>query len=87
MPSNPKGLGETLALVLPNAPPILKLRSALHVAVAALGGSLLVAQLKQVLGRQRSDFVPAAADLHTLSFPSGHATMSAVIYLTLAAQL
>ncbi len=64
-----------------------KARSALHVAAASLGGSLLVSQLKQALGRPRPDIVPAAVDLHTLSFPSGHATMSAVIYLTLAAQL
>ena len=74
---------EAIAFLLLNR----RLRPALHVAAAALGGSLLVAQLKQVLGRQRPNFVPAAADLHTLSFPSGHATMSAIIYLTLAAQL
>ena len=55
------------------------------VAVSALGGSTLVTALKVAVGRVRPDSRLAGAVVDGLSFPSGHATMSAAIYLTLGA--
>ena len=43
--------------------------------------------LKLFFERPRPDIVPHAARVFTLSFPSGHATLSAVTYLTLGALL
>lgn len=72
--------GVTLFLLLAR-----KSRTALYVAVASLGGTALVQGLKPLFGRARPDLVPEIADLASKSFPSGHATMSATLYLTLAA--
>lgn len=60
-------------------------RTAALVAASVAGGSMLVAVFKQVFGRLRPD--PAFADLVApgLSFPSGHASSSAIVYLTLGA--
>jgi undecaprenyl-diphosphatase len=60
-------------------------RTAALVAVSVGAGSTLVAVFKQVFGRLRPD--PALADLVVpgLSFPSGHAGTSAIVYLTLGA--
>jgi len=60
-------------------------RSALLVAVSASSGALLVALLKPAFGRPRP--LPEAADYIAwgMSFPSGHATMSAVVFLTIGA--
>jgi undecaprenyl-diphosphatase len=40
--------------------------------------------LKMVFQRQRPDIVPHLRDVASLSFPSNHAMLSAVVYLTLA---
>jgi undecaprenyl-diphosphatase len=55
------------------------------VAVSVVSGSLVVGVFKAVFGRARPD--PALAELVVsgLSFPSGHASMSAIVFLTLAA--
>jgi undecaprenyl-diphosphatase len=57
------------------------------VAVSVGGGMLLVRLLKGVFERSRPDVVPHAVQVFTNSFPSGHATLSAVTYLTLGALL
>lgn len=55
------------------------------VAAATLSGSMLVSWAKLHVGRSRPDLVPHLVDVSSLSFPSGHAANSAVVYLTLAA--
>ncbi|UZD55255.1 phosphatase PAP2 family protein [Caldimonas aquatica] len=55
---------------------------------ASVGGGLVASQvLKLWIERPRPDLVPHGVPVLTLSFPSGHATMSAVVYLTLGALL
>ncbi|MGO4570647.1 phosphatase PAP2 family protein [Microvirga sp. 2TAF3] len=61
--------------------------AALLVAVAVIGGTLLSTGLKLGFERPRPDLVPHAARVYTASFPSGHAMLSAVTYLTLGALL
>lgn len=60
---------------------------ALFVFVSIAGGQVLGSLLKLGVDRPRPDIVPHLAKVHTLSFPSGHAMMSAVVYLTLGALL
>jgi membrane-associated phospholipid phosphatase len=62
-----------------------KWTSAALVAAATLSGSTAVSIAKQYVGRARPDIVPHLVDVRSLSFPSGHAANSAIIYLTLAA--
>lgn len=62
-----------------------KWRMAIHVLLATLSGVILVHILKLTFARHRPDAVPGAELLQTMSFPSGHSTMSAVVYLTLGA--
>lgn len=57
------------------------------VVVSVAGGALLSSLLKLGVDRPRPDLVAKLADVHTLSFPSGHAMLSAVTYLTLGALL
>lgn len=60
-------------------------RTGLFVA-AATGGALFVnAALKALFHRPRPDVVPHLREVMTMSFPSGHALTSAVVYLTLGA--
>ena len=62
-------------------------RRGLFVFVATLGGWFINGALKQVFQRPRPDVVPHLRETMTLSFPSGHALISAVVYLTLGALL
>lgn len=54
------------------------------VAVATLSGSQLVAVLKDYVGRPRPELVDHLVQASGLSFPSGHAANSAIVYLTIA---
>jgi undecaprenyl-diphosphatase len=58
-------------------------RAAMYVALASVGAMLLGAGLKQVFDRPRPDLVPHGAVVYSFSFPSGHSTMAAAVYLTL----
>lgn len=57
------------------------------VAVAMAAGALMVSSLKALFGRARPDADFAALVQEGLSFPSGHASMSAVFYLTVGVLL
>jgi undecaprenyl-diphosphatase len=59
--------------------------AALHVLVSVGTGAILIQVLKELFGRVRPDVVPQAVSEVTRSFPSGHATLAAVTYLTLGA--
>jgi undecaprenyl-diphosphatase len=61
--------------------------TALLVIAAVVGGMMLSTALKLGFERPRPDLVPAGARVYTASFPSGHAMLSAVTYLTLGALL
>jgi undecaprenyl-diphosphatase len=54
---------------------------------AVLGGIALNNLLKFAFARPRPDFVTHAVRVFTTSFPSGHATLSAITYLTMGALL
>lgn len=56
---------------------------ALLLLIAVCGGQVLSSLLKLGIDRPRPDLVPHLAQVQTLSFPSGHAMMSAITYLTL----
>jgi undecaprenyl-diphosphatase len=60
-------------------------RRALFVTVASCGGWFINTALKQLFQRPRPDIVPHLREVMTMSFPSGHALQSAVVYLTLGA--
>lgn len=62
-------------------------RHALFIVTASLSGWLLNAALKHAFGRPRPEIVTHLREVVTLSFPSGHAMTTAVIYLTLGALL
>jgi undecaprenyl-diphosphatase len=64
-----------------------KRATALLVLVAIVGGTLLSHGLKLGFERPRPDLVPHATQVYTASFPSGHAMLSAVTFLTLGALL
>lgn len=87
------GLGSMVVLVLVTAAAVVyfllirKGREALLVLIAVVGGQILSSLLKLGIDRPRPDLVPHLADVQTLSFPSGHAMMSAVTYLTLGSML
>ncbi|WP_029618780.1 phosphatase PAP2 family protein [Pseudorhizobium marinum] len=55
--------------------------------LSVVGGWALSASLKLGVARPRPDIVPHLVEVHDLSFPSGHAMLSAVTYLTLGALL
>lgn len=58
---------------------------ALYVVLSVGAGTLFSQILKMLYDRPRPDIVEHLVVTHTASFPSGHATMSAIVYLTLAA--
>ena len=58
---------------------------ALFVALSVGLGTLVGQLLKLAYDRPRPDVVNHLVAIHTASFPSGHATMSTLVYLTLAA--
>jgi undecaprenyl-diphosphatase len=60
---------------------------ALLVLVSIGGGTLVSNALKDVVERPRPDFAAEVAETYTYSFPSGHAFLSAVAFLTLGALL
>jgi undecaprenyl-diphosphatase len=64
-----------------------KREQALLVLVAVLGGVVVNSLLKLAFGRPRQDLFAAAARVFTASFPSDHAALSTIAYMTLAALL
>ncbi len=62
-------------------------RAAVFVLASIGGGIVLSNVLKQLFQRARPDIAPHAAEVFTTSFPSAHAMLSAVVYLTLAVLL
>lgn len=62
-------------------------RMALFVLLAMAGGSLFNSLLKEFFERPRPELVPHETAAAMSSFPSGHAMMSAVAFLTLGALL
>jgi undecaprenyl-diphosphatase len=64
-----------------------KRAAALFVLASVAGGTLLSVILKLVFARPRPDVVPHLVAVSSASFPSGHAMLSAVVYLTLGALL
>lgn len=64
-----------------------KPKTALFIFVSIAGGQLLSSLLKLGVDRPRPDLVSHLAEVYTLSFPSGHAMLSAVTYLTLGSLL
>lgn len=59
--------------------------SALLLLVATLGGTAISEGLKMGFNRPRPDLVAHIVETTSMSFPSGHAMLSAVTYLTLGA--
>jgi undecaprenyl-diphosphatase len=60
-------------------------REAAWLVLAAAGGTAISQVLKQVFNRERPPLFMHAVEVMNPSFPSGHAMLSAVIYLTLGA--
>lgn len=60
---------------------------AVLVVLSALSGNLLVSGMKVLFDRARPDASFAAFVVPSLSFPSGHASMSALVFLTVASLL
>lgn len=61
--------------------------AAVLLAVSVTGGMLASSLLKVFFERPRPDLVPHGVQVFTASFPSGHAMLSAVVYLTLGVLL
>jgi len=61
--------------------------AALWVLVSVSGGAVISNLLKLAIERPRPDLVARLVEVNTSSFPSGHATLAAVTYLTLGALL
>ncbi|WP_245413502.1 phosphatase PAP2 family protein [Mangrovicella endophytica] len=61
--------------------------AALFLILAIAGGQVLSTILKTLFARARPDLVPHSTTVFTASFPSGHAMLSAVTYLTIGTLL
>ena len=61
--------------------------SALIVPAVVIGGILLNSALKTGFARPRPSLVAHIVEVQTLSYPSGHAMISAIVYLTLGVLL
>lgn len=61
--------------------------AATWIVVSVAGGTILSNVLKHSFNRPRPDFVAHVAQVFSPSFPSGHATLSAVTFLTIGALL
>jgi len=61
-------------------------RTGWFLALSVIGGTIMSTTLKSFYDRPRPDLT-GVARVFTASFPSGHATVSAVVYLTLGALL
>ena len=83
------GLGSTAVMTLLTTITVVYLAlvstrtSAGLVATSVISGSICVSAFKAAFGRARPDTAYAELVATGLSFPSGHATMSAVVFLTL----
>ncbi len=64
-----------------------KRHSAQLVAISVGGGAFLSTLFKLHFARPRPDLVPHLAEVSTMSFPSGHALLAAVVYLTIGVLL
>lgn len=82
------GSGTVLTLVVAGTVGLLLVRrlwlTAALIAAATISGSIIAAQAKHWVGRPRPELVDHLVQVTGLSFPSGHATNSALVYLTLA---
>jgi undecaprenyl-diphosphatase len=84
-------LGSTVVLALAMLSVVIylflikRVATALFVFAAIAGGQVLASLLKFGIERPRPELVSHLVTVHTPSFPSGHAMMSAVTYLTLGA--
>lgn len=84
-------LGSTSLLVMLTAASFFYLLLARRVGAAVFvlgaiaGGQVLSSLLKLGIDRPRPDLVAPLAEVYTMSFPSGHAMLAAVTYLTLGA--
>lgn len=61
--------------------------TALFVLLATSSGMWLSTVLKEAFDRPRPNLLPRAESVYSASFPSGHAMLSAIVYLTLGALL
>lgn len=80
-------LGLTLVFVVGYLALARKRMAMLFVFASVVTGQVLSTGLKLLFERPRPDLIPNAPRVFTASFPSGHAMLSTVTYLTLAALL
>ena len=59
-------------------------KSLFFILFASIGGAVAVNLLKIFVGRERPEFVSLLTAEYSMSFPSGHSVISAVVYLSLA---
>ena len=64
-----------------------KRETAVFVILAVCGGAVLETLLKLGFARPRPELVSHLVDVNSFSFPSGHATMATITYLTLGVLL
>jgi len=64
-----------------------RVASAVLVMIAVLGGTGISELIKNIFGRDRPPLIYRAVETSNASFPSGHAMLSTITYLTLGAML